>query len=486
MLKKEEFYNMAQKKILYVTSECKGFAVTGGLAEVAGSLPKAIMTANKNYKVKVLMPLYKTIHENYSSELSLVGSTTVVLAWRSVYCGVYTIKKDDVEYYFIDNKYYFDRDQLYGYYDDGERFAYFSKAVFTAMEIMKFYPDFIHTNDWHTALVNVYLDILYKKQGYLMDIKSIFTIHNIEYQGIYDKFFLENVVGIDELYTGILEYNGLINLMKGAIVCSDVITTVSPRYAKEISTTAYACGLEHIIRTNNQKLIGIINGIDTEFYNPLTDKALKYNFDVDHFSEKLENKKELQKALGLEVNEKVCLISVVSRLVQHKGMDLILDRFQDIMQENIQFILLGTGEKYYEDKFREFASWYPGRVSTLITFNNQLSKRIYAGSDLFLMPSKMEPCGLSQMIASRYGTIPIVRATGGLFDTIRDYSNDGNGFVFKDYDSYNMLEKIKEAVNLFQNQEAFVKLAQKVMLVDFTWDKSAKEYIEMYQNISKK
>ena len=319
-----------------------------------------------------------------------------------------------------------------------------------------------------------------------MDIKSIFTIHNIEYQGIYDKFFLENVIGIDETYTGILEYNGLINLMKGAIVCCDVLTTVSPRYAKEISTTAYACGLEHIIRINNQKLFGIINGIDTEFYNPMTDKALKYNYDIDNFSGKLENKKELQKALGLQVNENTCLISVISRLVQHKGIDLIIERFHDIMKEDVQFVLLGTGDKYYEDKFREFASWYPGRVSTLITFNNPLSKRIYAGSDLFLMPSKMEPCGLSQMIASRYGTVPIVRATGGLFDSIKDYRNDGNGFVFKDYDSYKMLEKIKEAVDLFQKPEEFVSLAKKVMAVDFTWNKSAREYIEIYKNINKK
>ena len=477
---------MAIKKILYVTSECKGFAVTGGLAEVAGSLPKAIMQANKNYRVKVLMPLYKTIRENYASELSLVGSTTVVLAWRSVYCGVYTLKKDGVEYYFIDNKYYFDRDQLYGYFDDGERFAYFSKAVFAAMEIMKFYPNIIHTNDWHTALVNVYLDVLYKKQGYLMDIKSVFTIHNIEYQGIYDKFFLENVIGIGEMYTGIVEYKGLINLVKGAIVCSDVVTTVSPRYAKEITTTAYAVGLEHIIRINNQKLIGIINGIDTEFYNPMTDKALKYNYGVENFEEKLKNKRELQKSLGLEVNDKTCIISVITRLASHKGIDLIIERFNEIMQENVQFVMLGTGEKAYEDKFREFAGWYPGRVATLITFNNQLSKRIYGSSDLFLMPSKMEPCGLSQMIASRYGTIPIVRATGGLFDSIKDYSEEGNGFVFKDYDSSKMLEKIKEAVSLFQNQKEFTALAKKVMAVDFTWNKSAEEYIKMYQNLTKK
>ena len=465
---------MNQKKILYVTSECKGFAVTGGLAEVAGSLPQAIMAANKGYKVKVLMPLYKVIQEAYASELTFIASTTVVLAWRSVYCGIFTLKKDNVEYYFVDNKYYFDRDQLYGFYDDGERFAYFSKSVFAAMEIMKFYPDVIHTNDWHTALVNVYLDILYKKQGYLMDIKSVFTIHNIEYQGIYDKFFLENVVGIDEMYTSILEYNGLINFMKGAIVCSDMVTTVSPRYAKEISTNAYACGLEHIIRINNQKIVGIINGIDTDFYNPLTDKALKYNYDINSFGEKAHNKRELQKSLGLESNDNACLISVISRLASHKGMDLIIEKFNDIMQENVQFVLLGTGERYYEDKFREFASWYPGRVSTLITFNTQLSKRIYAGSDLFLMPSKMEPCGLSQMIASRYGTVPVVRATGGLFDTVKDYSNDGNGFVFKDYDSYKMLEKIKEAVGLFQEKEKFNALAKKIMNIDFTWNNSAK------------
>lgn len=474
---------MKQKKILYVTSECKGFAVTGGLAEVAGSLPQAIMNANKSYKVKVLMPLYKCIMESYGDKLKFIGSTTVVLAWRSLYCGLFTIKKDNVEYYFVDNKYYFDRDGLYGYYDDGERFAYFSKSVFKALELMNFYPDIIHTNDWHSALTNVYLDVLYKKQGYLMDIKSVFTIHNIEYQGVFDKYFLENVVGIDEMYESILEYNGLINFMKGAIVCSDMITTVSPRYSREISTSNYACGLEHIIRTNKQKITGIINGIDTDFYNPLTDKALKYNYDVNNFDDKAKDKTDLQNYLGLEENENSCLISVISRLVSHKGIDLIIDRFNDIMKENVQFVLLGTGDKYYENKFREFASLYPGRVSTLITFNNQLSKRIYAGSDLFLMPSKMEPCGLSQMIASRYGTVPIVRATGGLSDSIRDYSEDGNGFVFKDFDSNKMLDKIKEAVGLYQDKDKFKKLAIKAMETDFTWNKSAKAYIDLYHSM---
>lgn len=475
---------MKQKKILYVTSECKGFAVTGGLAEVAGSLPQAIMKENRGYKVKVVMPLYKTISETYKNKLKFVTSTTVVLAWRNIYCGIYTLKKDNVEYYFIDNKYYFDRDNLYGYYDDGERFAYFSKCIFALMEAVDYKPDIIHTNDWHTALVNIYLDILYKKQGYLMDIKSVFTIHNIEYQGVYGLDFIENIIGIDSKYTEIVEYNGLVNLIKGAIVCSDVVSTVSPRYAREIATTTYACGLEHIIRLNKQKITGIINGIDVDFYNPETDKAISYNFNSEDASKKVLNKVALQRELGLEENENKCMIGLISRLVSHKGVDILIEKFYELMKEDVQVVILGKGDEFYQNKFLELAWNFRDKVRVLIDFNMNLSRKIYSACDLFLMPSKFEPCGLSQMIASRYGAVPIVRATGGLYDSIKDYQDgEGNGFVFKDFDGDQMLDKIKSAISVYNNKEEYLALQKRAMETDFSWNNSAKNYIQMYKKM---
>lgn len=474
------------KNILFVVSECQGFVATGGLADVAGSLPEAIMRAKKSYKVSVVMPLYKSIIEKHGKELQYINKTMVDLSWRKLYCGVFMTKKDNVTYYFIDNQYYFNRDNLYGHFDDGERFAFFSKSIFSIFDIIGFIPDIIHCHDWHTALVPIYLDILYKKQGIYMNIKSVFTIHNIEYQGIYNQNILEDVFGIDRKYEEILDYRGLINLLKGAIVCSDLITTVSPRYAREITNINYACGLESIIRANNGKLFGVINGINYNLYNPATDEILNANYDSENLVNKAENKEALQRGLNLEINPNIPIVCMITRLATHKGIDLVIDRFDEMMRENVEFIMLGTGESFYQDKFREFSKRYPKRVSTLITFDSNLSKKIYGGSDFFLMPSKMEPCGLSQMIASRYGTIPIVRATGGLYDTIKDYNNgEGNGFVFKDYDSWQMLEKIKEAIRFYDDKENYAKLAMKAMNIDFSWSASAKSYVDIYTKLLK-
>ena len=478
---------MKYTNILFVASECSGFASSGGLAEVAGSLPGAIQRAKKSYKVKVVMPLYQKIFNAYQKELKFLGSENVVLAWRNLYCGVYTLKKDGIDYYFIDNKYYFDREKIYGYLDDGERFAFFSKGVFAMMDIINYHPNIIHANDWHSALVNIYLDVLYKKKGYLMDVKSVFTIHNIEYQGIFGLDFLEDVIGIDRYFTGILEFNGLVNLIKGAIVCSDLVTTVSPRYARELQTAQFACGLENIIRMNNQKMIGIINGINVDMYNPETDDVIKYNYNSNDFSNKPKNKMELQKELGLEVNPDRCMISFIARLVSHKGIDLVIERFKDLMDENIQFVLLGMGDEAYQERLKEIASYHQDKARIIIDYNNALSRKIYAASDLFLMPSKFEPCGLSQMIASRYGAIPIVRATGGLFDSIKDWHNgEGNGFVFRDFNSYEMLNKIKEAIYNYYNIEERNKIIKKVMETDFSWNVSALQYVDAYKKLLEK
>ncbi len=471
-------------KILYVASECKGFIATGGLAEVAGSLPKAIMKKRRSYDVRVVLPLYKQIKEKFGNELVYLGHKYVNMPRENCYAGVFTYELDGVKYYFIDNEYFFKRDgSLYGHFDDGERFAFFSKAVLETLDIMDFYPNIIHTNDWHTALVNIYLDIYYKKHSYYTNIKSVFTIHNIEYQGVYGLDFNKNVMSIDPKYLSIVEYNGAINLVKGAIVTADLVTTVSPNYANEIKNDFFACGLASIINKNAHKLRGIINGIDVNFYNPKTDKAICPKYDAKTFEKKAKNKAKLQKMLGLEVNPDTCLISIISRLASHKGIDLVISRFHDIMRSNVQFVVLGTGDKYLENKFCEFAGNYPGRVSACITFNNELSRKIYAGSDVFLMPSKMEPCGLSQMIASRYGAVPIVRATGGLKDTIIDYGDDGNGFVFQDFNSFHMLDKVRQAADLYQNKEEFNKLAKKAMSVDFSWMVSALSYINEYEKL---
>lgn len=472
-------------KVLYVAAECKGFMTTGGLAEVAGSLPKGIMDTNKNYDVRVIMPLYKKIIDTYGEKLEYIGQKYINMPRDKQYCGVFKIVKDGVIYYFIDNRYYFYRDgSPYGHYDDGERFAFFSKAVLEVLDIIDFYPDIINANDWHTALVNIYLDVYYKKHQYYTNIKSVFTIHNIEYQGVYGKDFNYNVmdIGMDNL--NLVEYNGNINLIKGAIVCSDLVTTVSPTYANEIKDPFYSCGLYHIINQYAFKLRGIVNGIDIVNYNPKTDNVVKPNYDINSTELKKEVKKNLQRKLGLEENPNVCIISVISRLASHKGIDLVIDRFHDIMRENVQFIVLGTGEQYYENKFRGFEWAYPGRVKACITFNTDLSKEIYAGSDCFLMPSKMEPCGLSQMIASRYGTVPIVRATGGLRDTIIDYGDQGNGFVFQEYNSYHMLDKIKQAAGLCNDyKDQWDVLVKRVMEKDFSWNASAKLYIAEYDKL---
>ncbi|MDD4388470.1 MAG: glycogen/starch synthase [Bacilli bacterium] len=477
---------MKQKQVLFVVAECQKFVQTGGLADVAGSLPKAVNGISRAYKVRVIMPLYRTIIKKYEKKLKFLGSTTVSLAWRHLYCGVYTMKLDKIDYYFIDNKYYFDRDEIYGHYDDGERFAFFSKSIFDSFSIIGFIPDIIHTHDWHSALVNIYLDILYKKNGRFAEIKSLFTIHNIQYQGIFDLSFSDDIIGIDSTYCEIIEYNGLINLIKGAIVCSDLVTTVSPRYAREITTAYYAHGLENITRIYNKKIVGITNGIDIEFYNPATDENLAVNYTDETIEHKQQNKAALQASFNLNPNLDIPLICIISRLVAHKGLDLVVDQFEEIMKEKVQIVILGKGDSYYQDKFQEFMRRYPGRVCTLIAFDINLSKKIYGSCDFLLMPSKAEPCGLSQMIASRYGTVPIVRAVGGLYDTVKPYNDgEGGGFVFKEYSGSEMTSTIKEAINLYNNKDKYQELMKKIMRTDFSWNVSAKSYLQLYKELIK-
>lgn len=473
------------KKILYAGAEVMPFAATGGLGDVLGSLPAAVKRKNPDCDVRVVMPLYGQIKAEWREKMTFVKYLMVPLAWRSLYCGIFVLEKDGVTFYFLDNEYYFKRNALYGSYDDAERFAFFSVAILEMMRVLNFYPDVLHANDWQTALTVIKLKGVYQNRPEYRGIKAVYTIHNIEYQGVYSKEILGDVFDLRAEDANIVDYNGALNLTKGAVVCADYVTTVSPNYAKEIQTETYSCGLHHILREYAYKIDGIVNGIDYDYYNPQEDPDIPNAFYWRALSGKKKNKEALQKQFGLDVNPDVPVIAMISRMASHKGFDLVLSIFDELMQDDVQFILLGTGEPQYEAFFSEAAKRYPGKASVNLTYNRALSKIIYAGSDIFLMPSKSEACGLSQMIASRYGSVPVVRETGGLFDTIKPYGPDrsGNGFTFASYNPYDMLHVIREAEGLYQDKDNWKALVKKVMRVDFSWDGSADKYIACYEKL---
>ena len=466
-----------KKKILFVGSEVLPFAATGGLGEVLGSLPKAL-AARGDYDVRVMMPYYSDIGEQYRNSAKYLCNYNVGLSWRNLYCGLFELKQDNVTYYFIDNEYYFHRDGLYGFYDDGERYAFFCKAVMDSFYFIDFMPDIIHANDWQTALIPIY-----NNSKYHYDIKLIFTIHNIEYQGQYDLKILPTVFDLPPEAGAYVEYEGCINLVKGAIETSDCVTTVSESYAKELEDPAFAHGLQDMIKKNNWKTRGILNGIDAEGYNPARDTAIAHNFTSTDFSGKVQDKLELQRLAGLREDAGVPVIAIISRLVAHKGLDLITKAMENIVRNcEVQLVVLGKGDRKYEDYFIWLQNQYGGKVSAMITYNKDLSRKVYAGADMFLMPSKAEPCGLSQMIACRYGTVPIVRETGGLRDSIVDCSyGEGNGFTFADYNPDDMANAIYRAIDLYYNNpEGWDKLRKYISTIDFSWAKSADKYDEMY------
>ena len=405
-------------KILFVASEARPFIASGGLADVAGSLPKALCDSGN--ECRVVIPMYKNIPWALREKMEFVRNFNVPLAWRNQYCGVFKAVHQGVTYYFLDNEYYFKRDDLYGYYDDAERFAFFSKASMEMLNYIDFDPDIVHANDWHTALVPVYLNTFYRGIPKFHDIRTMFTIHNIQYQGQYGMEIAWDVLGIPEYQYPVLEYNGCLNMMKAAIMQVNIVNTVSPSYAMEIHDPWYSHGLDPILNAKGDRVIGILNGIDVEANNPATDEGIYQKYDVKTLEKKKVNKLELMKEMGLEPDENRMLIGMVSRLVDHKGLDLVRYIFHDMMGDNVSFVLLGSGDAEYESFFREMQNRYPGRVAVRIGFIPSLSKKIYAGADAFLMPSKSEPCGLAQMVAARYGTLPIVRETGGLKDSIHD------------------------------------------------------------------
>ena len=472
-------------KVLFVASEALPFMASGGLGDVAGSLPQALR--KRLIGARVVMPMYDTIRQELKDSMTFITSFTVPVAWRRQYCGVFQAKAGGVIYYFIDNQYYFKRDGLYGYYDDAERFAFFSRAVLEMLQYIDFKPDIIHCNDWQSALVPVYYSTMYAQSPGYENIKTVYTIHNIQYQGTYGMELIPEVLGLPANATSVIEYGGDVNFMKGAIETADRITTVSPSYANEIMDPWYSHGLDGILNDRSWKLSGILNGIDTELYNPETDKDIFANYNAENFKNKAKNKQKLQETMGLPQKADTPLIGMVSRLVSHKGLDLVKAVMEELVQTtDVQIVVLGSGDWQYEEYFKQMAANYPEQVAIKLGFVPSLSKKIYAGSDMFLMPSKSEPCGLSQMIALRYGSIPIVRETGGLRDSIHDSADGvGNGFTFANYNAHEMLYTIRRAVEGYQNKKGWKILVKRAMESDNSWGKSANEYIKLYNSILK-
>lgn len=470
-------------KILFAASEATPFAHSGGLGEVAGALPKAL--AEKGEDVRVVLPLYECVKPELRESMNFLCYFDVPVAWRKQYCGVFESKIGNVIYYLIDNEYYFKRSGLYGYYDDAERFTFFSKAVLEIIShIDDFKPDIIHCNDWQTALVPLYYNSFYANRPGYEGIRTVYTIHNIQYQGVYGTELLNEVIGVSPSDYSLLDYDGLVNFSKSAIECCNKVTTVSPSYANEILDPWYSHGLDGILLKNSWKLTGILNGIDVDSYNPQTDKALPYKYSAARKTGKAKCKEALEERFGFEHKPDVPIMSLISRLVSHKGLDLITNMIDELLYNTeVRFIVLGTGDSVYEDFFRGLASRHPDKFRLELAFDTTLSRQIYAGSDMFLMPSKSEPCGLSQMIALRYGTIPIVRETGGLRDSVSDCGDGkGNGFTFKTYNAQDMHWAINRCIDLYYNdKEAWKKLVLRAMKCDFSWARSADLYIQMYK-----
>lgn len=476
------------KKILFAGAEAMPFAATGGLGDVLGSLPAAL-AESEDTDVRVVLPLYQAVGEEYRRRMTEECVCYVHLAWREQYCGIYSLRHKGVTYYFIDNEYYFKRPSLYGFFDDGERYAFFCMAVLELMNQLNFFPDVLHAHDWQAALTVVYLNSLYRQRPGYGNVRTVFTIHNIEYQGKYDFSILGDVFALGENEHSLMDHGGGINLMKAAIECADRVTTVSPRYAAEIRTPEYAHGLSECLNSNSYKLSGILNGIDYDYYNPKTDKAIAANFSPRGMIGKLQDKTALQKELHLPVRPEVPVLSVISRLASHKGVDLIagcMDRL--VGEHDLQLVVLGKGEEAYERYFTDLQARYPDKVRALITYDRDLSKRIYAASDLFLMPSASEPCGLSQMIASRYGAIPVVRETGGLYDSIKPFYMEGkvmhgNGFTFANYSADELRDRVEAALELWSDPDLRKKFVSGIMKTDFSWNASAVRYLELYDEL---
>ncbi len=473
-------------KVLYAASEALPFAASGGLADVAGSLPPALR--KRLVGCRVVMPLYDSIPQELRDNMTFLTSISVPVSWRRQYCGIFEARCNGVIYYLLDNQYYFKRQGLYGHFDDAERFAFFSRAVLEMLPAIDFWPDILHVNDWQTALVPIYYTLFYGKDERYQNIKTVFTIHNIQYQGQYGMEILEDVFGIPQDARSVVEHDGCVNLMKGAIECADRVTTVSNTYAREILDPYFSHKLDPILKEREWKLSGILNGIDVDGYNPETDKAVYENYTVDTVKAgKAANKAALQERLGLPQKADVPIIGMVTRLASHKGLDLVKHIFDRLLEQNVQVVVLGSGEWQYETFFREKYEQNKDKFCYCAGFVPELARKIYASADIFLMPSQSEPCGLAQMVACRYGTPPIVRRTGGLADSIIDCGDEGGfGFVFDTYNADDMFAAIERALGAYANKNDWPILVERCMTNDFSWGRSANEYIRLYRSLGKK
>lgn len=474
---------MAKMKVLMVSAEVEPFAKTGGLGDVVGSLPKALNKSNVN--TRVIMPLYGQISSKYKEKMKYLGYIYVDVGWRHQYCGIYSLRHQYTTYYFVDNEFYFKRDKFYDDLDL-EKFAFLSLAAFEVAKYVRFRPDVIHSHDWHTGVISALLNDHYRHQEFFANTKTVYTIHNLAYQGIFDKNHVLDMLPLDSRK---YENTSIINMMALGIQYANRVTTVSKTYAKEILTESYGEGLQNLLRHEVNKLSGILNGIDERTYNSATDKLIAYKFKKENFVEgKKANKKALLEELGFNVESSLDkpLIGIISRLASQKGMDLVLEVINEVLDNDVRVVLLGSGDKTLENLFATLSYLRADKFKAVLKFDNALAHRIYASSDLFLMPSAFEPCGLAQMICLQYGTLPLVRSCGGLKDSINaynEYTNEGNGFSFENYSAEAFYNTIKYALSLYERKDVWNNIIRNGFECDFSWIKSAQDYIELYENL---
>ena len=470
-------------KVCFIAAEAAPFVKVGGLGDVIGSLPKALRELGVD--ARVILPLYSSIDRERFG-LKYKAYQFVDLGWRHSYCGIFETEVDGVPCYFVDNEQYFNRDSIYGQIDDGERFAFFSKAALEILPALDFKPDVVNVNDWHTALSVIYLDVLKSREAeFYKDMKSVLSIHNIEFQGRFNPYEMGNLFGLENKYFDALIYNGDVNLLKGAIQLADRVNTVSETYAREILDPYFSYGLDKILTVEQGKLRGILNGIDVDKFNPKTDPMIPVNYDLKTFEDKVQNKLAFQKEMDLEVNADIPLIGMVTRLTHQKGIDLILQASEEILKTGAQLVILGTGDAHYESALRSLEHYRHDRVRSILLFSNEMSAKIYAASDLFLMPSKTEPCGLSQLISMSYGTVPVVHRVGGLRDTVIPFTGvEGNGFTFESFQAGDMMDAIYRAVTCFyQSPDEWKQIIKNNLQKDVSWEQSAKKYLDLYHEV---
>jgi glycogen/starch synthases, ADP-glucose type len=475
--------------VLFVAAEAVPFAKSGGLGEVIGSLPGALRRLGVD--ARVVMPLYRSIPPGLREEMALIKEITVPVGWRRQYCGIHTVRHRGVPFYFLDNEYYFARPRLYGYHDEAERFAFFARAVLESLPHMNFRPDIIHCHDWHAGLVPAYLAAHYRQGPNRYDSRAIFTIHNLKYQGVFDKSTMGDIVDLswEHFTVNGVEFYDQVSFMKAGIVYADRITTVSPSYAEEIRQPFYGEQLDGLLRRRGGDLTGILNGIDCETYDPATDPNIFHRYGAASPEGKGDNKLKLQEMLGLPVQPATPLIAVVSRLVRQKGLDLIIRVSEEMLAMDVQLVVMGDGEDWYRAFFLEAAGRHGDKLAPQLAYDDAMARRIYAAADLFLMPSLFEPCGIAQLTAMRYGALPLVRETGGLRDTVvpyNRYTGVGNGFSFTNYNAHDMLHTIRGALSIYGNQPVWRTLVNSAMSGDYSWGRSARQYNELYGQIAGK